>query len=221
MGHLFTAGGKVVDGDGVRDLSMGSLTYVNKDVFPPSIDYLALGHLHIPQKVGGTEHIRYCGSPIPMGFGEAKQDKIIIMVEFNQAVPTTQEVKIPCFQSLERITGSLNDIITSIEQLKTNNSHAWLEVDYTGNDIVGNLRETLEEVLLNSNMEILRIKNRQYMNSVMSTMQADEILEDLSIGDVFERCMNASNIPDENRKELIDSYNTIIIKLQEEDKKAE
>ena len=37
MGHLFTAGGKTVDGDGVRKLYVGSLAYVDVDVFPSSI----------------------------------------------------------------------------------------------------------------------------------------------------------------------------------------
>jgi len=63
-GHLFTAGGKTVDGDGVRELYVGSLAHVSKDTFPSSIDYFALGHLHIPQVVGKTEHIRYCGPHI-------------------------------------------------------------------------------------------------------------------------------------------------------------
>ncbi|PJA65769.1 MAG: exonuclease sbcCD subunit D, partial [Piscirickettsiaceae bacterium CG_4_9_14_3_um_filter_43_564] len=41
MGHLFTAGGKTVDGDGVRELYVGSLAHVGEEVFPSSIDYLA------------------------------------------------------------------------------------------------------------------------------------------------------------------------------------
>ena len=80
MGHLFTAGGQTIDGDGVRELYVGSLTHVGADIFPAAIDYLALGHLHVPQQVGGLAHLRYCGSPIPMGFGEANQSKQIVLV---------------------------------------------------------------------------------------------------------------------------------------------
>lgn len=75
MGHLFTAGGKILDGDGVQELYVGSLAHVEKTVFPAVIDYLALGHLHVPQTVGNTEQIRYAGSPIPMGYSEANQQK--------------------------------------------------------------------------------------------------------------------------------------------------
>jgi len=86
MGHLFTAGGKTVDGDGVRELYVGSLAHVGEEVFPSSIDYLALGHLHVPQAVGSAEHIRYCGSPIPMGYGEATQEKKVVLIEFSPQI---------------------------------------------------------------------------------------------------------------------------------------
>ena len=46
MGHLFTAGGSTVEGDGVREIYIGSLAHVSSSVFPEGIDYLALGHLH-------------------------------------------------------------------------------------------------------------------------------------------------------------------------------
>jgi len=110
MGHLFTAGGKTVDGDGVRELYVGSLAHVGEEVFPSSIDYLALGHLHVPQAVGSTEYIRYCGSPIPMGYGEAIQEKKVVLIDFNSTTPNIQELPVPCFQELVRIVGSLDDI---------------------------------------------------------------------------------------------------------------
>ena len=62
MGHLFTEGGQTTDDDGVRELYVGSLVHVPIDIFPSTIDYLALGHLHRSQKVKGRENIRYCGS---------------------------------------------------------------------------------------------------------------------------------------------------------------
>lgn len=221
MGHLFTAGGKTVDGDGVRELYVGSLAHIGEDVFPPSIDYFALGHLHVSQRVGSTEHIRYCGSPIPMGYGESGQDKKVIVIQFSKTKPTIQEVQVPCFQSLERIAGSLDNIHAKIELLKHEGSRAWLEIEYTGNDIIGNLRETLDEALAGSDMEILRIKNKRIIDRVISTIQEDETLEDLDEKDVFERCLEAFDVSAEDREGLTESYNEIIKSLREEDVNAE
>ncbi|ELA08791.1 exodeoxyribonuclease I [Moraxella macacae 0408225] len=81
-GHLFTVGGQTLDGDGVRDLYVGSLGSVTADLFDTRYDYVALGHLHVAQTVGGNAFIRYSGSPIAMGFGEAKQQKQVNLVKF-------------------------------------------------------------------------------------------------------------------------------------------
>lgn len=81
-GHLFAAGGQTVEGDGVRDLYVGSLAHVRGEMLDVGFDYVALGHLHVPQAVGGYAHIRYSGSPIAMGFGECKQQKQVHLVRF-------------------------------------------------------------------------------------------------------------------------------------------
>ncbi len=221
MGHLFTAGGKTVDGDGVRELYVGSLAHVEQDVFPSSIDYLALGHLHVPQVVGSTAHIRYCGSPIPMGFGEASQEKKVVIVEFNSTKPNIQELSVPCFQRLVRIVGSLDDIHVKLEELKKEESDAWLEIEYTGRDIIGSLREIIDEALIDSAMEVRRIKNRRLIDRVISKVAEEETLDDLDTGDVFNRCLDAFEVPDEDRGELTASYNEIIKSLDEEDVNAE
>lgn len=221
MGHLFTTGGKTVDGDGVRELYVGSLAHVGKEVFSPAIDYLALGHLHVPQAVGSAEHIRYCGSPIPMGYGEAAQEKKVVLIEFNGITPNIQELAVPCFQQMVCIVGSLDDIHAKLEELKMEESSAWLEIEYTGSNIIGNLRERLDEAIADSTMEIRRIKNRRVMDRVMSRIAENETLDDLDASDVFTRCLETFDVPDEDREELTSSYNEIIKSLYEEDVNAE
>lgn len=81
-GHLFAQGGVTVEGDGVRELYVGTLAHVTTEIFDPRLDYVALGHLHVPQAVGGQAHIRYSGSPIAMGFGESQQQKQVHLVRF-------------------------------------------------------------------------------------------------------------------------------------------
>ena len=221
MGHLFTAGGRTVDGDGVRELYVGSLAHVSEEIFPACIDYLALGHLHVPQKVGTAEHIRYCGSPIPMGFGEANQEKKVVLVEFNHSPPLIRELPVPCFQPLERMVGPLDAIQSKLGQLKMEGSSAWLEIEYTGKEIINNLQETLEAAIENSSMEIRRVKNRRIMDRVMGKVSADETLDDLDPGDVFNRCLDAAEVLPEDRKALRASYNEIIQSIHEEDINAE
>lgn len=221
MGHLFAAGGKVIEGDGVRELYVGSLAHVGADIFPPVLDYVALGHLHVPQLVSGNEIIRYSGSPIPMGYGEAKQQKVVVIIDFDGKRPAVRELNIPCFQRLVRIVGSLDDIHRELERLKKEDSDAWLEIEFTGKEVIGNLRGMLDEVLGDTRMEIRRIKNRRVTDRVIGKISEEETLDDLDVNDVFVRCLDAFEIPDDERQELVVCYSDVIKSLQEEDVRAE
>ena len=209
-----------MEGDGVRDLYVGSLAHVGADLFPNTLDYVALGHLHVPQKVAGEDRVRYSGSPIPMGYGEANQRKIVCLVEFEPAskTPIVSEVEVPCFQRLVRISGDQATIMSKVEALKETN--AWLEIEYTGEDVVGRLREDLDELIQDTELEILRVKNKRMAQRVMQ-VDTEETLEDLNPHDVFDRVLNAFEVPEDNRPELISAYNTVLQSMNDEDKRAD
>ncbi len=219
MGHLFTAGGKIVEGDGVRELYIGTLAHVGAEVFPSCIDYLALGHLHVYQRVGQSKHLRYSGSPISMGFGEAHQEKQVLQVQLNGKETQVDKITVPNFQPLEKITGELEDIRRKIEKLKNQPEKAktWLEIEYTGTEMVSNLSEFIEELLVGSKMEIRRIINRRVVDQIINKMDQNETLDDLGEKEIFIRCLNAHKIEEKERPALIESYNEILTSLYEED----
>lgn len=226
MGHLFTAGGQTIDGDGVRELYVGSLAHVTAGIFPPSLDYVALGHLHVPQKVGGLETIRYSGSPLPMGFGEAQQQKSVCLVSFAQHTEqrTTASVRLleaPVFQQLERVQGDFAAITQRIAELSATDSRAWLEIIYNGDEVQGDLRDRLEAAIAGTQMEILRIKNTRIIDRVLGQSHAEETLDDLNANQVFERCLAVHAVPEEQRPELLRAYQEALTSLYEDDAQAE
>lgn len=221
MGHLFTAGGQTVDGDGVRELYIGSLAQVGQDVFPEGIDYLALGHLHIPQRVGRSDSIRYSGSPLPIGFGESEQEKSVVLVEFSGNAPHVTNVPVPRFRELKTLQGDWQTISSSIAELRSGGSNAWLEIVYEGDEIAGDLRGRLDEAVEGTGIEILRVKNNLVLARAMSAMTTDETLDDLDVTGVFNRCLEAHNIPEEQRPALLNAYQEIVVALNEEDHMAE
>ncbi len=220
-GHLFTAGGQTVDGDGVRELYVGSLAHVTAGIFPACFNYLALGHLHVPQKVNGSETIRYSGSPLPMGFGEAKQQKSVCQVEFHSTAASVQLIDVPIFQKLERVKGDWDGISTRILELSATGSQGWLEVIYDGTEVIGDLRERLESAISGTQMEILRIKNNRIIDRVLGQIHEEETLDDLNVNDVFERCLAVHDVPEDQRPELLRAYQETISSLYEDDLQAE
>lgn len=220
-GHLFTAGGKTMDGDGVRELYVGTLAHVSQDLFPKTIDYLALGHLHVAQRVGGLEQFRYSGSPLAIGFKEAKRAKQILSVSFQGREACITPVEVPVFQELSSISGTMADILEEIQVLSARGSDAWLEIEYTGQELIPSLRTRIEEALEGSGLEVLRIKDSRLFESLNRDMDDDTILEDLDLYEVFERRLDEQGIPEEQREALRSLYRQTVQELQEEDTNAE
>lgn len=220
IGHLFAAGGQIVDDDGVRELYVGSLAHVTTKIFPECFTYLALGHLHIPQKVSGSEIIRYSGSPLPMGFGEAKHQKSVCQVEFHSASAAVQLIDVPVFQKLERVKGDWESIAKRLLELSAVDSQAWLEVIYEGDEVIGDLRERLDAAISGTHMEILRVKNTRIIDRVLGQLHEEETLDDLNTNDVFERCLAMHDVPETQKPELLRAYQEIVASLFEDDIQA-
>lgn len=224
MGHLFVAGGQTIEGDGVRELYVGSLAHVPAGIFPADMDYLALGHLHVPQCVNDSPVMRYSGSPLPMGFGEAGQEKSICLVEFNHSGSTTPAdvrlIRIPVFQPLERIKGNWKEISDRISRLIAEHSCAWLEIIYEGDELITNLPERLQSTIEGSSLEILRIKNNRIIRQILDQTGEGGTLEELSVHEVFEHCLSAHAIPTEQQAKLRLAYQEILTSLNENDDRA-
>lgn len=224
-GHLFTAGGQTVDGDGVRELYVGSLAHITAGVFDPCFDYVALGHLHVPQKVNHSEIIRYSGSPLPMGFGEARQQKSLCQVIFEcaggQRSTRVELLAIPTFQRLERISGDWEAIAGRLAELAASDSCAWLEVVYQGEEIITDLRERLDAAITGTRLDILRVKNSRIIERVLGQLHEQETLDDLDVHEVFERCLDQHEVSAEQRPAFIEAYGEIVRSIHENDPQAQ
>ncbi|MDR2668401.1 MAG: exonuclease SbcCD subunit D C-terminal domain-containing protein [Desulfovibrio sp.] len=201
LGHLFAAGGRRADDDGVRDLYVGTLAPVHADIFAP-FDYTALGHLHSPQTVNGADTIRYSGSPLPMGFGEAGQRKSVCLVEFNGREAGVGLLDIPVFQRLESIRGDLDYLERRIGELASAGSDACLELVYEGGALVGNLRGRLSDLTEGTALEILRIRDNRSAGREAPSADENRTPDTLSVEEMFELRLNVAEAPEDQKSRL-------------------
>jgi exonuclease SbcD len=206
-GHLSVAGGKRNDDDGVRETYVGNIQAVGSDIFPETFDYVALGHYHIPSSI--KDHIRYCGSPIPMGFGEAGQKKCVYVIDFSQGKHITT-IEVPVFQKIESISGDKTFIAARLHELRKTDSSVWTEIIYTGEEMFPNLSEWVRDQVANSDIEILKIQNRTYLTDVLSQADTTTTLDQLDPAEVFEKLLSKSFISEDEKPELTDMYREII-----------
>lgn len=221
MGHLYAAGGQVTEGDGVRELYIGSLGRITADIFAQDLHYVALGHLHIAQEVSQLAHIRYSGSPIPMGFGEASHTKSLCIVEFTGTQPAITKRDIPVFQHLARINGDLPHIKAELNALIATKRSVWVEVTYDSPVIVSHLTDEIDRLVKGSQVEVLVVKTTQPNTHSITRITSDETLETLTEDEVFTRLLRASSVAEEQHAELMHAYQEIVKSLYEHDAQAE
>ncbi|MDZ7622495.1 MAG: exonuclease SbcCD subunit D C-terminal domain-containing protein [Candidatus Competibacteraceae bacterium] len=82
LGHCHMSGGQTSE-ESERRIVIGGVEALAVEIFDPAIAYVALGHLHRAQKVGGQERVRYCGSPLPMSFTEIHYPHQVVRVDLD------------------------------------------------------------------------------------------------------------------------------------------
>lgn len=80
VGHAFITGGS--ESESERALTVGGAGNVSADVFD-GFDYVALGHLHRPQSIGGSYRVHYSGSLLRYSFSEVDHTKSVSLVHLD------------------------------------------------------------------------------------------------------------------------------------------
>ncbi|NCA69803.1 MAG: exonuclease SbcCD subunit D [Sphingobacteriia bacterium] len=80
LGHCHMSGAQTSE-DSERRILIGGVESLAVEIFDPAISYVALGHLHRAQRVGGQERVRYSGSPLPMSFTEIQYPHQVLRVD--------------------------------------------------------------------------------------------------------------------------------------------
>jgi len=117
-------------------LIIGNAEALPASLFDASVSYVALGHLHKPQRVNGEERIRYCGSPIPLSFSEIGYQHQILDVQLDgETLVSVESRLIPRSVNLQRLEAApLADILKQlaelpdIDLLAETQRQPWLEV---------------------------------------------------------------------------------------------
>lgn len=218
-GHLTTVGASA--SESVREIYVGALEAFPTSAFPPA-DYIALGHIHRPQRVGGLEHIRYCGSPIPLGFDEAKQQKEVLLVDLDaNGLKAVTALPVPRFQGLVAISGNLAGLPAAIGTAAAQGTRefpAWLEVTVLEDDYLADLPERIQAIAEGLPVEVLRIRRQRGNASARLAAEASERLDELSPHEVFARRLEQEELGDDLQQALNERFHGIVTALQEDAK---
>ena len=198
-GHCYMVNGCVSELS-ERKILGGNQHALPVELFPEDIAYVALGHLHLAQKVGANEHIRYSGSPIPLSFDESHYLHQVLQVDIKKGQPVeTVALKIPRSIELLRIPNSkdfagLLDVLEQLELMVFDEDlpleqRPFVELRIKLEKPEPGLRQQVEEVISKLPVRLLKISTAYSgSNKSLADVTMEERLEELQPLDVFQRC---------------------------------
>lgn len=181
-------------------ISVGGLDSVDTSAFV-DFDYVALGHLHRPQKIG-SEVIRYGGSPLKYSFSEARQEKSVTILELgSKGRPKLEKHLLRPLRDLREIKGPLKELL-AIGKKDNLGADDYLKITLTDEeeiyDALGQLRQVYP------NLMVLDFENSRTEESNLGFLEANELIRStpLDLFVSFYEQQNNEELKEQQRKIL-------------------
>ena len=196
MGHLHTQNAEVTDMDKSERLIMGGVECISAAAFHEGIKYVALGHIHKAQRIGGKDHIRYCGSPIPMSFSELNYKHQVVVFDLDaECISNLELIEVPLSVKLLRLpsrNSKLSEVLSALDQLPTSGAQGelapYLEVRVLLDGPEPGLRHKIETALIGKYVRLAKIDVKYPVSASAETdseFAAADQLEELKPVEVF------------------------------------
>ncbi len=186
LAHAFIIGDsaeKIEQSESERPLVIGGTEYVSYSYFT-NFDYVALGHIHKPQKVK-QDNIRYSGSLLKYSFSEYKQKKSITDIDLQEKNNITiKQYSLTPIREVRQVKGKLTDLLTDVQYEQYKNDYVLIRLTDKGELVepMSQLRTVFPK--------ILKLERIAFMNngtSKASDVKADEHVAKKTITEVFSK----------------------------------
>ncbi|WP_409034594.1 exonuclease subunit SbcD [Raoultella ornithinolytica] len=216
-GHLTTVGAS--KSDAVRDIYIGTLEAFPASHFPP-VDYVALGHIHRAQKIGGSDHIRYSGSPIALSFDETGKSKSVNLVTFSDGhLAEVLPLTVPVTQPLAVLKGDFSSISEQLTQWRDAPQEpvVWLDIEITSDEYLHDIQRKIQAQTEDLPVEVLLVRRSRAQRERILAGERRETLSELQVEEVFERRLAQETLEEAQRLRLTQLFNKTLHSLNGEE----
>ena len=213
MGHLFAAGMETSESE--REIQIGNQAAFEASQFGDYFNYIALGHIHKPQRVTAAVPTFYSGSPLPLSFSERKDEKRILLIDSEKEWEPVS-IKIPVFRSLLKISGTLEELQQKLSALSDKQQlESLIEVELLEEQYDALKLYHLDEMVSNFNTPGYNIvKHRatftRQLKGASDAYEAGIKLEDLKPKDVFLELIDKHEYDEVTRQEIISAFDELL-----------
>lgn len=203
IAHQFVTGASRTESE---EISVGGLDNVDASVFE-DFDYVALGHIHRPQKIG-TERIRYCGTPLKYSFSEVNDTKSVSIIEINSKEDfNLRTIPLIPKRDMRKIRGTYEELTTKNSYENTNTDdyiHVTLTDEFNVADAIQKLRVIYKNIM---KLEYDNMRTRESRKINLDDM----VIENKNPLEIFSEFYKL-----QNNKEMNDEQKEIIKRIMEE-----
>lgn len=184
LAHQFVTGAKRCDAE---ELQVGDVDQIPAELFA-SFEYVALGHIHSPQKVG-RETVRYCGAPLKYAFSEAGQEKSITVVELKEKGSVDlRTIPLKPLHDLRKIRGTYLEV-TAKSFYENRDCEDYLQVTLTDEEDVPDGMAKLRTIYPN----LMRLEYDNKRTRSNAEVRAAERVEEKSELELFQEFYELQN----------------------------
>lgn len=223
MGHCYMTGTQLSDLS-ERKILGGNQHALPVDIFPGDVAYVALGHLHLAQRVGDREHVRYSGSPIPLALDEEHYRHQVLVVEIDgPKLQSVTSLEIPRAVPILRLPAKarpLAEVLQEISKLPALDAsvESWrrpyLEVRVLLDKPEPSLRHEIDKALEGKAPRLARIKvETTGTGAALADSASFRSLRDTSPEDVF-RMRYQRDHEGEPSPELLAAFHEILAEAE-------
>jgi exonuclease SbcD len=214
-GHLFARGGIVTEGERATHVEAGKLLAVTPDIFGDRADYVALGHLHRAQTVCKHPPVHYCGTPVPLSFGEADQEQQVLRVDIEQGrVVGVTGVPVPRTVALHDLRGAREAVLARLKELRGGHPkgglRGWLRVTVVEARPDPGFRDEVLQAVADTELQVLAVRREGLgdhggLADALPRQRLDEMTPE-AVFELLHRCQHGG--PPE--PSLVDAFATLL-----------
>lgn len=214
MGHLF-ATGEIAASDSEREIQLGNAARFDMNEIGADFQYIALGHIHKPQRLKTSVPAFYSGSPIALSFSERKDQKRVLLIDTEKGFEP-QSIEVPMFRRLIRLRGNLQQLSEKLRNLPKNDTplDALLEIQWVEPVYSAQAEDQFNEMIQHfslPNYQIAKVKMefQDRVQGLSQLLQEHQDLSQISPFQVFKELLLSQPLEEQTHSELLAAFSEL------------
>lgn len=205
MGHFYACGAAVDEAGSPEEL--GGLPAAPSGVVGEGWDYVALGHVHLPQALERPE-VRYSGAPWPLSFKDAGRSlgAVIVTLGMPGEGALVEPLAVPAFQPIAAIEGDYDGLLAALERIARESPGAWVRAAYTGVTERSDLVDCLQEAASKLSLRVFEVSNTAAFKRAQKAVAAGLDGPAVTPTEAFQRLLSESRENDAVLKQLAETF---------------